>query len=228
MSTLDANDIVGTESHCMCNETEPLLQNATIADTHFTNERTHQTDVNAYPASFYSDFISEVSKSRLPSPSELQFIQKLGSSLTHVLSVRELLPLEFTPGIISMLAGKPNPTMFPIASMSITVRSPHSKEGGPSEKVITIDGPSLTEALQYGPTAGSPDAVKWYKGLQEVAHKRPPSTEWSLSMGSGSQDVIYKARLPISVFIIVVTPDRPFSPFSIPENLSWWKLRCTG
>jgi tryptophan aminotransferase len=121
-----------------------------------------------------------------------------------------------------MLAGKPNPSMFPISSMSITVRSPHSKEGSPSEKVITIDGPALNEALQYGPTPGSPDALRWYKGLQEVAHKRPQSTEWSLSMGSGSQDVIYKARLPIRASIIAVTRDhRPFSPFSIPENQSW-------
>jgi tryptophan aminotransferase len=132
------------------------------------------------------------------------------------------LPLEFTPGIISMLAGKPNPSMFPITSMSITVRSPYAKEGSSSERTITINGPTLTEALQYGPTAGSPDAVKWYKGLQELAHKRPQGTDWSLSMGSGSQDVLYKARipLPISTAIIIVTGIIGLSCDSQPRRIS--------
>lgn len=144
--------------------------------------------------------------------------------------VRGLMPLEFTPGIISMLAGKPNPSMFPITSISITVQSPYARDGSPSGKVITVDGPTLTEALQYGPTAGNPDAVKWYKGLQELVHKRPQSGDWSLSMGSGSQDVIYKARTPpISTCIVIVTQNRrPFSPFSTLENQSWLKLQFTG
>ncbi|KAJ3562192.1 hypothetical protein NP233_g9731 [Leucocoprinus birnbaumii] len=40
--------------------------------------------------------------------------------------IRSLFPLEKTPGVISFLAGKPNPTMFPLTSLSFSARSPHS------------------------------------------------------------------------------------------------------
>lgn len=149
------------------------------ADTVVPNGKVAVPQVDAYPHSFYSQFLSTQSKARLPSP------------------IRGLMPLELVPGIISLLAGKPNPSLFPITSMSITVRSPHATEGTPSEKVITIDGEKLTEALQYGPTAGLADSVRWFAGLQEVAHKRPRGTDWALSIGSGSQDLIYKAFLAI-------------------------------
>lgn len=120
------------------------------------------------------------------------------------------MPLELVPGIISMLAGKPNPSMFPITSMSITVRSPHAKEGVSSEQVLTIDGATLTEALQYGPTPGLPDTVRWFTGLQEVVHKRPRSSDWSLAMGSGSQDVIYKASGYLSMLLPDSKPNTNF------------------
>jgi tryptophan aminotransferase len=98
--------------------------------------------------------------------------------------------MEKVPGMISMLAGKPNPTLFPITSISITVRSPI--DGGATEKVLQINGPDLDEALQYGPTSGIPKAEQWFKGMQEAAHHRKEGPDWDLAVGSGSQDLLYK------------------------------------
>lgn len=90
--------------------------------------------------------------------------------------------------MISMLAGKPNPNLFPITSISITVQSP-SEEG---EKMLNIQGPELKEALQYGATSGLPNMHRWFEGLQVAAHHRPISPDWALAVGSGSQDLLCK------------------------------------
>jgi len=98
--------------------------------------------------------------------------------------------MEKVPGMISMLAGKPNPSLFPITSIAITVRSP--VDGGMSEKVLEIKGLELDEALQYGPTSGLPRVKQWLKGLQVAAHNRKEGPDWDLAIGSGSQDLLYK------------------------------------
>lgn len=91
-----------------------------------------------------------------------------------------------------MLAGKPNPTLFPITSISVTIRSPTGD--GTSEKVVDIQGTELEDALQYGATAGMPNIHAWFKGLQVAAHHRPITPDWELAVGCGSQDLIYKVR----------------------------------
>lgn len=103
--------------------------------------------------------------------------------------VRGLYPLENKPGVISLLAGKPNDAMFPFESFSFTVSDPsHSSQSIP----VSLAGASLATGLQYGPTAGLPRLVEWFVGMQERAHGRKPSEGWRLSVGNGSQDVIYK------------------------------------
>jgi tryptophan aminotransferase len=59
-------------------------------------------------------FLSDVAKARLDSIEPGTRRKKCSSlkRLTH--TVRSLLPLEATPGILSLLAGKPNPTDVPI------------------------------------------------------------------------------------------------------------------
>ena len=105
---------------------------------------------------------------------------------------RGLFPLELTPGLISLLAGKPNPSTFPITSLSFTARTPNP-DGTDTEQQYTLEGKALTAALQYGPTAGPPELVKWLLGLQERVHERPVSDdEWSLTCGAGGQDLLYK------------------------------------
>ena len=103
--------------------------------------------------------------------------------------VRGLYPLESRPGLISLLAGKPNATTFPLTSIQLTSRSP----ADPSQEIKTeIDSVTLAEGLQYGPTAGLPCLIDWVYGLQEQVHGRKKGEGWRVSIGSGSQDVIYK------------------------------------
>lgn len=104
-------------------------------------------------------------------------------------SVRGLYPLEQRPGVISLLAGKPNATTFPLTSVKLTSRSPTD----PGKEIETeVSGKALAEGLQYGPTAGLPSLIEWVYGLQEREHGRKKGESWRVSIGGGSQDVIYK------------------------------------
>lgn len=49
--------------------------------------------------------------------------------------------------------------------------------------------------LQYGDTAGIKPLREWLYGLQEFSHGRKEGEGWSVSVGSGSQDLIYKVRI---------------------------------
>ncbi|KAI0787598.1 pyridoxal phosphate-dependent transferase [Fomes fomentarius] len=132
--------------------------------------------VQSLPSEYYPAFLSDLAKERKPSP------------------IRGLYPLENRPGMISLLAGKPNSATFPLTSVTIKSRSPTD----PSAEVTTeISGKALAEGLQYGPTAGLPDLSEWVYGLQEREHGRKKGEGWRLSIGSGSQDVIHKAILAL-------------------------------
>jgi len=108
-------------------------------------------------------------------------------------SVRSLYPLEKTPGLISFLAGKPNASTFPFTSLSFNARSPTRPH---EESTLTIDGVDLAQGLQYGDTAGLKSLLDWIHGLQELNHGRRKGEGWRISIGSGSQDLIYKVNLP--------------------------------
>jgi hypothetical protein len=113
--------------------------------------------------------------------------------------VRSLFPLEKTPGLISLLAGKPNPTTFPFKSLSFTAESPRSSgdgNGEGSEISLTLDKADLAEGLQYGATAGLEQLRQWFFGLQEFSHGRKKEEgSWTISVGAGSQDLIYKVTM---------------------------------
>nr|GAT43361.1 PLP-dependent transferase [Mycena chlorophos] len=129
------------------------------------------------PESFYADFLSDVAKSRLPS------------------AIRSLLPLEATPGLISLLAGKPNPVSFPFTSFTFTARAPPNANGESTSRdsTISLSDADLAAALQYGPTNGFPALVEWFYELQRLVHGREKGEGWALSVGSGSQDLLAKA-----------------------------------
>lgn len=130
------------------------------------------TMVKSLPSEHYQYFLSDLAKERKPSP------------------IRGLYPLESRPGLISLLAGKPNATTFPLTSIELTSRSPTD----PSQQIKTeVSGAVLAEGLQYGPTAGLPSLIDWVYGLQDVEHGRKKGEGWRVSIGSGSQDLIYKA-----------------------------------
>ncbi|CAL1717225.1 unnamed protein product [Somion occarium] len=128
--------------------------------------------VQSLPADFYTSFLSKEAKERRPSP------------------IRSLFPLEATPGLISLLVGKPNASTFPFTSLQFTARSPTDPSKETSQ---TLTGDELAEGLQYGPTAGIPSLIEWVHGLQEKVHGRKKGEGWRVSIGSGSQDIIYKA-----------------------------------
>ena len=111
--------------------------------------------------------------------------------------------MENRPGIISLLAGKPNPTAFPFQSLSFSATVP-SDTPGESQKYIDISlsQAELAEGLQYGPTAGIPSLVRWITELQEKVHVRTfrkgdtdgdgKGGGWRITIGNGSQDLLYK------------------------------------
>ena len=92
--------------------------------------------------------------------------------------------------MISLLAGKPNSSTFPLTSITVRSRSP--VDPAAPETATEISGAALAEGLQYGPTAGLPGLLKWAYGLQERQHGRAQGEGWRMSIGSGSQDLIHK------------------------------------
>ncbi|KAG9314943.1 TdiD protein [Chiua virens] len=141
------------------------------------------------PLEFYQHFLSDATKKREPSASESSFIIDVCDEKLMDLAVRVLLPLENTPGLISLLAGKPNSAMFPFESFSFSVTDPLDSSRSMS---LSLTGPDLTEGLQYGPTAGLPRLNDWFIGLQQRVHGRGRAEGWRLTIGNGSQDMIYK------------------------------------
>jgi tryptophan aminotransferase len=98
--------------------------------------------------------------------------------------------MENLPGMISLLAGKPNPDAFPINSVSFTTRHPSG-----DEVQLSLNGPALHEAMQYTMIQGLPALLEWVTSLQEMVHGRKPEEGWSISMGVGSADLIHKVNL---------------------------------
>ncbi|KAF9037710.1 PLP-dependent transferase [Panaeolus papilionaceus] len=151
-----------------------MTQDGTQAQN--TSNNDSAATVKALPASFYADFLSTLAKERKPSP------------------IRTLYPLEKTPGLVSLLAGKPNAKTFPFTSVSVNARSPTDAD---KETTLIIKGDELTTALQYGDTTGFKSLVDWITGLQEFSHGRKRGEGWRVSIGSGSQDLIFKAVLAL-------------------------------
>lgn len=121
----------------------------------------------------------------------------LTKQLTHALlfsvlyAVRGLFPLENRPGMVSLLAGKPNAATFPFKSISIELKP---VVPGDKEETLVVESEALTEGLQYGPTAGLGKLVDWLEQLQEHRHSRTRDGSWRVSVGSGSQDLINKVQ----------------------------------
>ena len=117
---------------------------------------------------------------------------------------RSLIPLEYTPGLISLLAGKPNPETFPFTSLSFTAKS--LLQSG-QNVTLTLDQEDLAEGLQYSDTAGLPRVLEWLRGLQKRQHGRRKGEGWDIAVGIGSQDLICKVNLfPIMLITLKYRP----------------------
>ncbi|KAF7329111.1 Aminotran-1-2 domain-containing protein [Mycena kentingensis (nom. inval.)] len=134
------------------------------------------------------------------------FLSKQGA-LWKACGIRGLFPLENIPGMISLLAGRPNPTTFPFETITMKLRP---ATAGAESETITLEGDELTEGLQYGPTAGATKLIKWLEEFQTYVHKREPDpASWSVAVGSGSQDLMYKASLALideGDFVLIEAP----------------------
>lgn len=134
-----------------------------------------EPEINVIPTSSYASFLSEDAKARKPSP------------------IRGLYPLERTPGVISLLAGKPNAALFPFTSVQFTAPA-CAADGSVSEQtLLKVDDGVLAMGLQYAPTSGIPPMVEWLTEFQEQEHARRRTEGWRVSVTAGSQDAIYKA-----------------------------------
>jgi len=80
--------------------------------------------------------------------------------------------------------------MFPLTSLSFSARSPHSPTA--DETTYTLTSDELSLGLQYSETAGIKALRDWLYGLQEFSHGRRRGEGWSICVGTGSQDLIYK------------------------------------
>ncbi|KAJ6583625.1 pyridoxal phosphate-dependent transferase [Mycena vulgaris] len=121
------------------------------------------------------------------------------SQLWQACGIRALLPLENIPGMISLLAGRPNPSTFPFESITMKLKPMLAGMPAPTGEddsfTLTLEGDVLNEAFQYGGTAGVPRFLDWLEAFQTHVHKRVQDGTWTVSVGSGSQDLMYKASL---------------------------------
>jgi len=96
-------------------------------------------------------------------------------------------------------AGKPNPETFPFESITLHLKPPLNSTPDDSDipSSITIEGPEINAALQYGPTPGLTPFRGWLEDLQKRVHRRHNDRgDWTVSIGTGSQDLMYKVANP--------------------------------
>lgn len=86
-----------------------------------------------------------------------------------------------------------------------------------TETSITINDDRLEEALQYGHTSGHPDLVKFFTEMQTRFHGRKKISSWRISVGAGSQDLLYKAFLTLTDPSDVVLVEVSKFGLSIPQ-----------
>lgn len=90
-----------------------------------------------------------------------------------------------------MLVGRPNPHTYPFESISMSVKSPYGADSQSTK--IELAGDDLFEALQYNQSWGLPSLVQWLTKLAQRLHAMAPNDGSRVSVGAGSQDLIYKA-----------------------------------
>ena len=106
--------------------------------------------------------------------------------------------LENRPGLISMLAGKPNSGTFPITSLQFTLRDPSLLSESAEEMKVELSPEEIATALQYSATVGISSMCEWVFGLQERQHGRKKGEGWRVSIGAGSQDMLHKVKSEVN------------------------------
>ena len=132
--------------------------------------------------------------------------------------IRGLFPLE-KPGVVSFLAGKPNPATFPFESVTLHLKPPlgvdaadgvyaESLKGQKDEEgreievdvkgqiVLELEGKDMQEALQYGPTAGIPRLVTFLTEFISTVHERPVPSATAAPTTNGKASPISRPDTP--------------------------------
>jgi len=155
----------------------------------------------------------------LPAEYYNRFLSRAASDL-KLNAIGALSPLGRSPGVLSLLVGKPNETEFPFTSVSLSAISPND----PSQEVAaTLTSSALKEALQYSPSDGLPKTKEWILGLQEYLHKRKNGEGWTVTVGVGSHDLLYKAVMVLINHGDSILIESPGFPGIIPVFAS---LHC--
>ncbi|KAJ6496410.1 pyridoxal phosphate-dependent transferase [Mycena sanguinolenta] len=139
------------------------------------------------------------------------------SKLWKACGIRGLFPLENIPGMISLLAGRPNASTFPFESITMKLKPTLAGLSALPEDedafTIRLENDQLTEALQfvplsslagvlyyslrrycrYGMTAGVSRLINWMEKFQAHVHKRALDDSWNVIVGAGSQELMHKA-----------------------------------
>ncbi|ESP03599.1 hypothetical protein LOTGIDRAFT_224237 [Lottia gigantea] len=122
----------------------------------------------------YNRFLNVTSLSRKPSPIRV---------LTGILQ-------QAPPSTISMAGGRPNPSLFPINGVSISLSNGTK---------LDIEPNLVQKALQYSATPGLSEMLDWIKMLQKNIHNPPTLTstdenqKLDMLVIPGSQDGLCKA-----------------------------------
>ncbi|KAK5657859.1 hypothetical protein OQA88_2407 [Cercophora sp. LCS_1] len=87
---------------------------------------------------------------------------------------------------ILIRTGKPSPNCFPFSGMSIKLKD--------ADTEIQLSDKDLHDAFQYALMPGGlPELRQWFESFQAKLHDPGPAGTWGCGMGSGSQDLLYKA-----------------------------------
>lgn len=141
-------------------------------------------------------------------------------------TVHHLVDLENTPGLISVLAGKPNGSTFPIMSITMEVSSPGFSTNGELE-TIPLDEKSLALGLQYGTTAGQTSLLNLLVEMQCQLHGVTKDSSWRLSLGCGGTDLLYQALKTLTdpgdvVLVEVSSPTFRWQTTSLIHGIVLW------
>ncbi|KAI9555460.1 hypothetical protein GHT06_017975 [Daphnia sinensis] len=132
----------------------------------------------------YTRFINGLSAARKPSP-----IREMTKLLT-----------QGSPDLVFLASGVPNPSMFPFQGASINLRD---------GSTIQLEGKTINDALQYGPTQGYGPLLAQLKEMQQELHSPPCWTNTEVLITNGSQDGLCKAfemMMNLNDYIIVQEP----------------------
>ncbi|KAH9813006.1 pyridoxal phosphate-dependent transferase [Melampsora americana] len=128
---------------------------------------------------------------------ENKFFSKSGKGWKNS-GIRGLMSFEQAEGMISFLAGKPDPATFPFESIKFTLKQHIDYRPGPDQlvpEVLEMKEVELDAALQYANTSGIPALLSWFIGLQKLSHHRGDHKQegWRCSVGTGSQELMHRA-----------------------------------